>query len=188
MLCLCIPPILYFASLFKPSFPNYSLKGTHLYSLISHFNRNFLDEPHENSNFLQILQRVGSLSNALSVCHPAQTGNPITYKGIRKVLPAESIYPIPIVVWKSKILRVVLFQELLFKTMQCLFRVENQNLKISVGFKNNNCASKKKEFLKKRLYAKHMFLILITLVWLNKYVDLIIILYVLIFLCIILFQ
>lgn len=114
--------------------------------------------------------RVGSLSNALSTCHPAQIGNPITYKGIRKVLPAESIYPIPIVIWKSKILRVVLFQELLFKTMQCLFRGENQNLKIWVGFKNNNCASKK-EFLKKHLYASHMFLIFITLAYLNKYVD-----------------
>lgn len=74
------------------------------------------------------------------------------------MLTAESIYPIPIVVWKSKILRVVLFQELLFKTMQCLFRVENQNLKISVGFKNNNCASKKKRILKETFICQaHVF-------------------------------
>lgn len=86
------------------------------------------------------------------------------------MLPAESIYPIPIVVWKSKILKVALFQELLFKTMQCLFREENQCLKIWVCLKNNNYASKK-EFLKKHLYVRHMFLIFITLVYLNKYVE-----------------
>lgn len=55
--------------------------------------------------FWWILQRVGSLSSALSVCHPAEIGNPITSKGIRKVLPAEGTYPIPIVIWKSKILK-----------------------------------------------------------------------------------
>lgn len=51
------------------------------------------------------------------------------------MLPAESIYPIPIVVWKSKIRRVVLFQELLFKTMQRLFRGKKSVLESLSWFK-----------------------------------------------------
>lgn len=56
--------------------------------------------------------------------HPvAHIENPITYKGIRKVVPAESIYPIPIVVWTTKTLRAALFHLLLFKTTQWLFGI-----------------------------------------------------------------
>lgn len=92
----------------------------------------------KNLIFWLVLQRGGSLSSALSICHPARTMNTITYKGIKKMFPAESIYPISIVVWKSKILKAVLFQELPFKTMQCLFKEKRQRLKIWVGLKNNN--------------------------------------------------
>lgn len=105
----------------------------HIATEIFYINRKWSHR--KTSNLSLILQRVGSLSSALSVCHPVQIGNPITYKGIRKVLPAESIYPIPIVVWKSEILRVVLFQELLFETMQCLFRVQIRTWKSQQALK-----------------------------------------------------
>lgn len=79
--------------------------------------------------FCELLQRVSSLSSVPSVCHSVGIKNPVTYKSIRKVLPAESIYPIPIV-RKFKMLRKILFQELLFKTVQSLFRVKSWYLEI----------------------------------------------------------
>lgn len=112
-------------------------KRTHSFYLTSHFNRisfrRATSSLIEKLHFLGGFAKGSSPSSALSICHPTHIGNPITYKGIRKVLPDESIYPMPIVVWKSKILRVVLFQELLFKTMQCLFGVEK--IRVWIGLK-----------------------------------------------------
>lgn len=103
-----------------------------------------------------------------TICHPAQIEKSITYKGIRKVISAESIYPIPIV-WMFKILKMILFQELLFKTMQCLFWVKIWYLKIWVDLKNNKCASKKNP--KEAFICQAHVFNFNTLAYLNKYVE-----------------
>lgn len=81
-------------------------KITHSFSLILHLHRIFfLDGPQPSQRKTPFSGggcKGQNLNVQCAVGHPAQGGTRVTYKGIRKVLPAESIYPIPIV-WKSKI-------------------------------------------------------------------------------------
>lgn len=131
------PPSCLFCTALSRHFKTAAEKALAYFFLISHLTEFlFLDGSQAISWWggdVLVASAKGEQSVQCTVCLSLSRKNPVTYKSIRNVHLAESICPIPIV-RKSKILRKILFQELLFKTMQSLFRVKSRYLEIWVSF------------------------------------------------------